>query len=127
MIPASLAPWALVAVIVVALVVIIVMVVLLRRSSKASQFADAQEPEEEEQESAAEEPPPAMSIGSAFRRAKKLIRRASDGDPYEIPFILLAGAEGSRPVDLMGSTGMDMPFGDPGEAETSLAMGRGFW
>lgn len=128
MIPANLAPWALIAVIPVALVVIIVMVILLRRSSQSSQFADAQEEDGEQAEAPVEEDVPAgLSISSAFRRARKLLRRASDGEPYEIPFIILAGAEGSRPADLLGSASIDMPFGDPTEAETSLAMGRGFW
>jgi len=125
----DLALVALVAVLVLAIVVLVVLVLLLRRAAKKTEFVDAEEPPEGD-EPAPEAPPDAESIaglGSVFRRAKRLLRKSAEHDPYLIPLHLLAGADGSRGVGLLERAGCDLPFGGAAETDTALGAGRGFW
>jgi type VI secretion system protein ImpL len=121
-------PWALAIVLILAVVVVIVLVRLLRKSSKVSQFADAEEPIEEvgpsEEIETTEEQ--VVGLSEAFTRAKELLDRVGDGDPHHVPFYLLVGAEGARDADLLSASGLDLPWGTPGEAGMSLGNGRGF-
>ena len=121
-------PYVLGAVLLFALLILILLVMLLRRSAKSSEFVDAEEPEEEKD--AAKEPVeagPVADISAAFRRAGKYIDRAADGDRKNVPLFLLVGDNGSRDADLLANAGLDLTWGPPDEAGTSLGEGRGFW
>jgi hypothetical protein len=121
-------PWILAGVLLLALVILILLVLLLRRSAKQTEFVDAEEPEEEEtKEAATVDERPAETIPSAFRRAAKYIDRVADGDRKNVPLLLLVGNRGSRDSDLLAHAGLDLTWGTPEEAETSLGEGRGFW
>ena len=121
-------PYVLGAVLLFALLILVLLVLLLRKSAKSSEFVDAEEPEEETD--AAKEPAeagPVADISAAFRRAGKYIDRAADGDRKNVPLFLLVGDRGSRDADLLANSGLDLTWGPPEEAGTSLGEGRGFW
>lgn len=126
---AAIWPYALAAVLVLAAIILILLIVVLRKSAKASKFPDPNEPP------APEEAPPATdateqampSLAGVFRRAARRMRQTRQGDPHELPLVLLLGAAGSRDSNLLATTGLDLPFGTAADAETSLAYGRGFW
>ncbi|MEO8381189.1 MAG: type VI secretion system protein [Acidobacteriota bacterium] len=125
----ALWPYALAAVLAVAAVILILLIVVLKKSAKASKFPDPnEEPADEAQPLAQPESGQAVpSIASVFRRAARRMRQTRQGDPHELPLALLVGAAGSRDSSLLGSAGLDLPFGTPEEAGVSLAYGRGFW
>ena len=120
-------PYALAVVLLVALVILILLVLLLRKSAKSSQFVDAEEPADEN--APAEEPREvaAADVSGAFRRAAKFIDRAADGDRKDVPLFLVVGDRGSRDSELFGDAGLELTWGQPEEAGTSLGEGRGFW
>ena len=125
---ASVWPWALAAVIVLGAIILILLIVVLRKSAKASQFPDPNEPPAKETPPVKTEAPEVMpSIAGVFRRAARRMRATRQGDPHELPLALLIGGAGSRDSNLLASTGLDLPFGTPADAEVSLAYGRGFW
>lgn len=125
---AAIWPYALAAVLILAAIILILLIVVLRKSAKASKFPDPNEPPAPEPVQAPEETQQAVpSIGGVFRRAARRMRQTRQGDPHELPLILLVGAAGSRDSNLLATTGLDLPFGTASDAETSLAYGRGFW
>jgi type VI secretion system protein ImpL len=133
-------PYALAGVLLLALIILVLLVVLLKRASKSAEYpepgdelpeeepdakADAQagEPSEDEDEDAAN----AVGPRTAFRRAGRFVRRSTAADRHEVPFFLLAGAAGSRESDLLATTGLELPFGDPAGDKMAMGRGRGFW
>ncbi len=126
---AEIWPYALVAVLVLAAIILILLIVVLRKSAKASKFPDPNEPPApDETATPAEETQQAMpAIGGVFRRAARRMRQTRQGDPHELPLMLLVGAAGSRDSNFLATTGLDLPFGTAQDAKTSLAYGRGFW
>ena len=124
---AAIWPWALGGVIVLALTIVILLVALLRKAAKVTKIGAPPEPAAEEAP-----PPPTLDddevgVAAAFRRASKLLDRTTGGSRHDVPCFLLAGAEGSRDADLLATSGLDLPFGRPGEAGMGLGHGRGFW
>lgn len=126
---AAVWPYALAAVLVLAAIILVLLIVVLRKSAKASRFPDPNEPPApDETAQAPEETQQAVpSLGGVFRRAARRMRQTRQGDPHELPLILLIGAAGSRDSNFLATAGLDLPFGTASEAETSLAYGRGFW
>ena len=122
-------PYALALVLLLAALILVLLVVVLKKSAKASKFPGAnEEPPEETADQPAEEQVQAVpSIGKVFRKAARRMRATRQGDPHELPLILLLGAANSRESNLLASSGLDLPFGTAADAGTSLAYGRGFW
>ncbi|HYC92836.1 MAG TPA: type VI secretion system protein [Thermoanaerobaculia bacterium] len=124
----TLWPYALALVIGIALVMLVLLFLLLRKSAKASQFPNPNEEPEETPAAPEEEHVQAVpSIGKVFRKAARRMRATRQGDPHELPLILLLGAANSRESNLLATSGLDLPFGTASDAGTSLAYGRGFW
>jgi type VI secretion system protein ImpL len=124
----ALWPYALAAVLALAAVILILLIVVLKKSAKASKFPDPNEaPAEAAPPPEAESSQAVPSVGAVFRRAARRMRQTRQGDPHELPLALLVGAAGSRDSNLLGSAGLDLPFGTPTDAGVSLAYGRGFW
>jgi type VI secretion system protein ImpL len=123
-------PYLLGGVIVLALIVLVLLVLLLRRSARAASIGEREERPDLDLSEPLPEPElddqPSGGMRSVFRRAKRLFKQGPD-DRYHIPFTLLMGSEESRDADLLGSAGLDLPFGAPSEARLSLGNGRGFW
>ncbi|HEX6085249.1 MAG TPA: type VI secretion system protein [Thermoanaerobaculia bacterium] len=124
---AAIWPYALAAVLLLAAVILVLLVVVLKKSAKASKFPGANEEPEEETPAAEEQVQAVPSIGRVFRKAARRMRATRQGDPHELPLILLLGAANSRESNLLASSGLDLPFGTATDAGTSLAYGRGFW
>lgn len=112
-----------------ALVVLVLLIVLLLRAGEKSTFSDAAAPPPEP--APADEPAAEgwrgagpLAVRGAFRRAMaRLDRHAAGPEPrYRLPWFLLAGEEGSRPVGMLGRAGLALPFGPP--PETGLPIGR---
>lgn len=112
-----------------ALVVLVLLIVLLLRAGEKSTFSDSAAPPPEPEP--AEEPRAEgrrgagpLAVRGAFRRAMaRLDRHAAGPEPrYRLPWFLLAGEEGSRPVEMLGRAGLALPFGPP--RETGLPVGR---
>ncbi|HEV7238639.1 MAG TPA: type VI secretion protein IcmF/TssM N-terminal domain-containing protein [Thermoanaerobaculia bacterium] len=126
---AAIWPYALAAVLVLAAIILILLVVVLRKSAKASKFPDPNEPPAPEEPAASPDTTQQAvpALGGVFRRARRRMRQTRQGDPHELPLMLLIGAAGSRDSNLLATAGLDLPFGTATDAETSLAYGRGFW
>jgi type VI secretion system protein ImpL len=127
---AAIWPWALGGVIVLALTIVIFLVALLRKAAKVTKIGAPPEPEEGRAEGPSHVTTLAddeVGVAAAFRRASKLLDRTTGGSRHDVPLFLLAGAEASRDPDLLGTIGLDLPFGTAGEAEMGLGHGRGFW
>lgn len=120
-------PYALAATLLLAGIILGLLALLLKRSAKASEFVDAEEPEEEEAAPSAAQEKLVADIPSAFRRAAKYIDRAADGDRKNVPLFLMVGDQGSRDSDMLANAGLELTWGTPEDAGTSLAEGRGFW
>lgn len=120
-------PYALAATLLLAVVILGLLALLLKRSAKASEFVDADEPEEEAAAPSAAQEQLVADIPSAFRRAAKYIDRAADGDRKNVPLFLMVGDQGSRDSDMLANAGLELTWGAPEDAGTSLAEGRGFW
>lgn len=122
-------PYALGAVLALALTIIVLLVTLLRRAAKVSKFFDGDEPAEPADDvpdtPAGEEA--VVTVPEAFRRARQMFGRVSDGDIYDLPLFLLAGGERARDADLFANAELDLPWGGAPETGMHLGMGRGFW
>lgn len=126
---ATIWPYALAAVLSLAAIILILLIVVLKKSAKASQFPDpndapADDAPEASPEAAVQATP---SLATVFRRAARRMRQTRQGDPHELPLLLLLGAAGSRDSNLLADSGLDLPFGTAQDAGVSLAYGRGFW
>jgi len=126
---ATIWPYALAAVLALAAIILILLIVVLKKSAKASQFPDPNEaPADDDAPAAAPEQVQATpSLATVFRRAARRMRQTRQGDPHELPLLLLVGAAGSRDSNLLADSGLDLPFGTAQDAGVSLAYGRGFW
>jgi type VI secretion system protein ImpL len=124
----TLWPYALALVISIALIMLVLLFLLLKKSAKASKFPNPNEEPEEAPAAPEEEHVQAVpSIGKVFRKAARRMRATRQGDPHELPLVLLLGAASSRESNLLATSGLDLPFGTATDAGTSLAYGRGFW
>ncbi len=126
-----MAAWPVLLVIVLALAVAITLyLVSLLRKAKQKALIEEEPPAAAPPpaaEDAAAEPEVAAKRGLArsFRRALSRlsrhvgVRRAQ----YRLPWVLLFGAPGSRPRDLLAEAGINLPFGSPlgSESESGLA------
>lgn len=125
------AAWPVLLVVIVALAIAIV-VYLVSLLGKAKKKSVIEDPEPARSPAAQQEGPaegPAIAVkgglASSFRQARRQLSRLVGGSraQYKLPWVLLLGATGSRPRDLLAEAGLNLPFGSPvgSGAESGLA------
>jgi type VI secretion system protein ImpL len=112
-----------------AMMILAALVMLLRKGFSEKPNTAAGQEEEAPAPSADVSTVDYAGIGSAFRKAKSVLRIRGEGNAYTTPLVLVIGAEGSRDAGFLKQTdgpGLTLHFSDPVKDGFAFADGREF-